>query len=252
MKVRACHLYQLSKADHQSGCGHDGDNHHQNLAQLLEEIKVDARFPSLFLLGRLCLSHRGLCRCFLNLFFLCSDGENRSLSSLHLSLAVLQSLSVHPSAHQNRCDGVDLLLGQGGQIHLGDQIPCLHLVACLYEDLKAFALKPYGLQAHMDQKLQPILRAEPVGMKRLCHGGHFSVHRAGDPSVCGDHSDAVADDLLRKHRIRNLVKWHSLACCRRQNADLHQVVFLTTHIISLLFLCKLYANPLQLIYIFCI
>ena len=33
--VAAAHLHQLAQTDHQTGSGHDGDDRHQHLAQLL-------------------------------------------------------------------------------------------------------------------------------------------------------------------------------------------------------------------------
>ena len=39
--VTAAHLHQLAQTDHQAGSGHDGDDGHQHLAQLLQKVEVD-------------------------------------------------------------------------------------------------------------------------------------------------------------------------------------------------------------------
>ena len=35
----------------------------------------------------------------------------------------------------------------------------------------------YGLQPHMDQKLQAFCRTQAKGMLRICHGNNLAVHR---------------------------------------------------------------------------
>ena len=52
--IAAGHLHQLAQTDHQTGRGHDGDDGHQHLAQLLQKIKID---KPLFLGNCLCGCH---------------------------------------------------------------------------------------------------------------------------------------------------------------------------------------------------
>ena len=53
-KIAAAHLHQLAQTDHQTGRGHDCDDGHQHLAQLLQKIEID---EPLFLRSRLCGCH---------------------------------------------------------------------------------------------------------------------------------------------------------------------------------------------------
>ena len=52
--IAAAHLHQLAQTDHQTGRGHDCDDSHQHLAQLLQEIEID---EPLFLRSCLCGCH---------------------------------------------------------------------------------------------------------------------------------------------------------------------------------------------------
>ncbi len=77
----------------------------------------------------------------------------------------------------------------------------------------------------MDQQFNPFFCAETIGMECFSDGNNFAVHRADDGFITGNDRNTVADNLLRKHRIRNLIQGNKLTGSRRKNADF----FCVTH-----------------------
>ena len=158
-KVASGHLNQLSKADHQSCGGHNGDYRHQNFAQLLEKIKVNGEFMRLLLLccnagrsfwgfgGR---GRRGSSRCFgsfglrsgriLVISGLVFKGQQHILSSGYMVLNSRHFTAFHSGAYQNRRDGVDSLSLQSFQVRFSDEITGFYLIAGLYVTAEEFSL----------------------------------------------------------------------------------------------------------------
>ena len=104
-------------------------------------------------------------------------------------------------------------------------IPGLH-VGC-----EALTFQGHCFQTHMNQKLQPILCAESIGVKGICHRNHLAAHRADNLSLCGDHCDTISDYLLGKYRIRHLLQRNGPACKGRQNGNTSVSAFIAAHLI---------------------
>ena len=207
--IRPQHRDKLSKTDGKSRRGHDGDHHDQHLAKLLQKVKALSSF-FLFLSSRRGRNRR-LCRRF----------RRRKRQKLVLSAAnEFTAIRFAKNTDRFALRGVtDQYRGQRGQpfflqqfkIHLCHQLSPLDARTNLGIDVKALAAKRNRLQAHVYQYLDPVRGQKAVGVTRVRHRGHLSVHGAVNSPIAWKNRAAVSQNLIGKHRIGNLLQRNGLS-----------------------------------------
>ncbi len=219
VNVGAAHLHQLAQTDHQSGCGHNGDDRHQHLAQLLQKVKVD---EALFLrLLRRSLRRSFCCR-FRGLHLGC-QGHDLCFARLCRAFSTMQCHPLCTVRQNNGCDRLQAMPADHVKIDLGHRLPRLDLVARLDEDLEALALQLQRFQTDMDQNLRSVVCRKADGMLCFRNGCYGAVHRAAEQSVRRFNGDTLAQNTAGKGFIRDLLQrdqFSAEGCCHDSRARL--------------------------------
>ena len=203
--VAAAHLHQLAQTDHQTGSGHDGDDGHQHLAQLLQKVEVDEallfRLLCAGLLGRRCCF-----RCLGGLCLFCRQGQHRRLACRRNALGTVQLHIVCAAGQNDGSDGFQAPLPDERKVCLGHRLTGLDPVALFHQDLEALAVQADGLQTHMDQDFQPIVCRKANGVFRFGDGLHRAIHRAAEQPIGRLDGDAFAQNAAGKGLIRDFAQ----------------------------------------------
>ena len=213
--VAAAHLHQLAQTDHQTGGGHDGDDGHQNFAQLLQKVEVDEallfRLLCAGLFGRRCRF-----RCLGGLCLFGRQGQHRRLACRRDPLGTVQLHIVCAAGQDDGRDGVQAARPDEVKVYLGHGLTLLDGVALLDQNLKALALQTDRFQTHMDQNFQPIVPGKADSVPGLCDALHCAAHRAAEQSIGRFNGDAFAQNAAGECLIRDTAQRYKLAaerCC---------------------------------------
>ena len=206
-KANIGHLQQLAQAQHNTSRRHNRNNRHQNLAQLLEEVEVDALLCNRLHCCRLCCSDG----------FLLAQGDHSILTCFDITGHRTHRNIFGTFADEHRGDGRNTLALQKLQINFCHQLACFDFVSFLDMRREALALQCNAVQANMDQDLQTVLGSETISMEGFCYAGDFAIHRCVEFAVGGNDCDAVAQNLLGKYIVGNLFQRNSLAAERCQD-----------------------------------
>ena len=88
-------------------------------------------------------------------------------------------------------------------------LACFHMLAFLYEKLKAVSAHIYRIDAYMDQKLDPVGQRQATGMACISHDNTYvAVCRCLYNCAGRFDRKEVSHDLLREHIIRCLCDRH--------------------------------------------